>query len=287
MSKRLLVLGASGMLGRVLTEAACEAGLTVITHGHSISNGNVQVSADLCQSDAVATLFATQKPDIVVNLIALTSVDGCEGDLDKAFCLNANIPSWLVQHAPAETRIIQISSDHVYDAHKTKASAENETNLRNVYAMTKRAGELPVLAAGGVALRTNFFGPSHDPRRQSLSDVIRETLQQKKRFSGFSDVFFSPLSMACLSQEILRVAENWSPGLYNLGSRNGLSKLEFARQVTKHYGFDPTLVEPRTLADAALKAARPRGMCMDVSHYEATFNVTLPSLETEIQSLET
>ncbi len=276
------------MLGRVLTRTARAAGFTVISHGNScVAGEEAQLIADLSQRDAVIGLLTTQQPDILVNLIALTNVDECESDLNKAFCLNADIPFWLAQHASPATRVIQISTDHIYDLPGAQAAAESETILQNIYALTKRAGELPVLASGGVVLRTNFFGPSLDPRRQSLSDSIRTTLQRGNTFFGFNDVFFSPLTMSRLSEEILRVAQNWSPGLYNLGSKSGISKFEFARQVAKLYGFDPALIEERAMADAALTAVRPHGMCMNVSHFEATFDVTLPTLEAEIQSLET
>ncbi|MEO9599255.1 SDR family oxidoreductase [Parasphingorhabdus sp.] len=280
-----MILGSSGMLGRTLTATARKAGYSVIAHAIR-APGDEYVRGDLTVPETAKRLLDEHSPDVVVNLVALTSVDQCEADIDQAFQINAGIPTSLAMAASRKTRLIHVSTDHVYDGCKSAPSRESETRLRNAYAVTKLAGELPILTQGSVVLRTNFFGPSYDLRRKSFSDAILNALEGGAGFSGFHDVFFSPLSMVRLSTEILRVAEVWCPGLYNLGSRAGLSKLEFARLVATRYGYDPALLKSQSIDDAVLPASRPRGMVMDVTAFESAYAAILPTLEDEIESLE-
>lgn len=282
---RFLVLGASGMLGHPLSKAIARAGHTCFPHGNSV-RGNDYLRADLLERGAIARLMEETRPDVVVNLVALTSVDACEADLDLAFRLNAEIPDVLSKVASPAVRVIQISTDHVYNGSGDKPNVEADTCLTNVYALTKRAGELPVLARGGVVVRTNFFGPSSTPGRVSFSDAVHKALSDGAPFFGFDDVYFNPLSMARLADEILRAAMFWRPGLYNLGSKTAMSKLDFARQVAKTYGHNPELIGARSLGDAGLTAPRPLGMVMDVTAFEKAHEVSLPSLENEIADLE-
>jgi dTDP-4-dehydrorhamnose reductase len=282
---RFLVLGASGMLGNPLSKAIARAGYTCLAHCNSARVTDC-LRADLLERGAIRRLIKETQPDVVANLVALTSVDDCEADIDRAYRLNAEIPDVVSDVACPAVRVIQISTDHVYDGPGHKPNAEAETRLTNVYALTKRAGELPVLARGGVVLRTNFFGPSSTLGRVSFSDAIHKALTNGEPVMGFDDVYFNPISMARLADEILRVATSWHPGLYNLGSKTAMSKLDFARQVAKCYGHDANLIGALSLGDAGLKAPRPLGMVMDVTAFEQAYEVSLPSLEQEIRDLE-
>lgn len=282
---KILILGGSGMLGRTLAAATREGGHEVIVHANSAS-GEEYVHADLTEAGSIGRLVGSLGPNVVVNLVALTNVDRCEIDPDLAFKMNAKIPAALALAADQNMRLIHISTDHVYDREGADPSSETDTKLRNLYAITKLAGELPIQASSGVVLRTNFFGPSADPRRKSFSDAIRSALESGEGFSGFNDVYFNPLTMSRLSSEILRVVNNWRPGVYNLGSRGGLSKFRFAQLVAKRYGFDSQQLRSRSLSDADLAARRPLGMIMDVAAFEAAYDIVLPTLEDEIESLE-
>lgn len=282
---RFLVLGASGLLGHDLSIAIVRAGYTYFSHSKNFT-GNGYLHADLLEHGSLQRLVKVSCPDVVINLVALTSVDDCEKDPNLAYQLNTEIPKILSQVAAPNIRVIQISTDHVYDGSGILPNVESNVSLTNVYAQTKRMGEMPVLSRGGVVLRTNFFGPSSNLRRASFSDMIKNKLDSGEPFSGFSDVYFNPLSMSRLSAEILHTARLWRPGLYNLGSTTAMSKLDFARRVAKIYGHNPDMIRAISLEDAYLIAKRPRGTVMDIKAYQKVYDVPLPSLDDEIASLE-
>lgn len=285
LSTCVLVLGASGLLGHVLVPHLRGKGFDVITHGNRNAE-NLDVQCDATDSLQLHDIVERSVPDYIINLIALTNVDKCNQDIDLAYRLNVRVVENICKAVSVlpegKGRLIQISTDHVYDK-EGSASGEDETIMRNVYAISKFAGDLAAQRCESVVLRTNFFGPGRIGNRRSFFDTIQDTLEAGKEFRGFDDCFFNPLSAAQLSEEICRVMDRWKPGIYNLGAANGLSKFEFAKKVAQSCGLDESLVLPRSMASVPGLVKRPFNMVTNVASYEAAFGTTLPHIEHEIR----
>ena len=101
-----------------------------------------------------------------------------------------------------------------------------------------------------------------------------------------TDVYFSPLSIDTLCRVIQRTIESPAPGVYNAGSRNGMSKRDFSHAVAARLGLSLAAARDGTQDDLALAARRPKGMMMDSGAFEQAFRLTLPSLVEEIQTAE-
>lgn len=274
------------MLGLHLAPYLRERGHDVVTQGLS-GAAAVDFRVDASDRAAVHAMLDAVRPGAIVNLVAATSVDRCEDHADEAWRLNVRAVETLAQWAGGrdDCHLVQVSTDHVYDG--PGPHGEDDVDIVNVYALSKYAGELAALAAGATVLRTNFFGPSAHPERRSFSDWILAKLAAGEAFTGFEDVLFSPLSMASLSAAVGRVLERPKPGVFNLGSRDGCSKAEFARLVARRFGYDPSLVRPGSQADVRLRARRPADMRMDSSRFEANYDYQLPELRAEIEGMET
>lgn len=280
---RILVSGASGLLGATLAPFLARLGHDVVRHGKS---AGTDVSCDLTDRAATLALLDDMRPDIVVNLVAWTNVDNCEKDPHGAYLLNVrtveNLAAGMRAHRGAF--LIQLSTDQVYDS--PGPSQEGEIRLTNTYALTKYAGELAAALVPGAILRTNFFGSSLLPSRRSLSDWILDNLRGGRPFTAFSDVVTNPLSMTTLSAMISRVIERRIEGVFNLGSRGGMSKADFAFEIARVYGLSTHNVMRGVSGELDLLAYRPKDMSMDCKRFEAAFDVSLPNLGDEIRNLK-
>lgn len=226
------------------------------------------------------------RPDFVINLVAATNVDRCEERPDEAYRLNVRsvetLSGWLKRGQTCH--LIHVSTDQVYEGEGPHR--EDDVNIVNVYALSKYAGELAALAAGATVLRSNFFGPSMLAGRSSFSDWIIARLRAGEAFTAFDDVAFTPLSMATLGAAIARVIEMPAPGVFNLGSRHGMSKAEFAFALARHFGLDASPIRPGSHSAVKLRARRPLDMRMDSTLFEQTFGFILPGTEREISGLD-
>ena len=72
--------------------------------------------------------------------------------------------------------------------------------------------------------------------------------------------------------------------LFRSGSRDGMSKADFAFSVAKELNF-PTHAMKRTTTDQVtfLKTYRPKNMQMDSTKFEHAMNIKLPNLKDEIK----
>lgn len=276
---KVLVLGAGGMLGASLVPALTALGHTVVGHGRDAVG---LLPGDLAQAGETQALVAGAAPAVVVNLAGLTDVDRCEAEPQQAWLANVlTAENVAAACAAAGAHLVHISTDQVYDG----APPRGETQARpgNCYALTKYAGELAALRVSATVLRTNFFGASRHPARRSLTDWLYASLTRNQAIRVFDDVFFSPLSMATLCSMIERAARERPAGVYNLGSRDGLSKADFAFAFARCLGLPAELMTRASVRQAVLKAWRPADMRMDCAKFENTLGVALPRLEEEIE----
>ncbi len=279
---RILITGATGLLGSSLAPALFNAGHEVTTVGRSAASRRV---CDL--SDRVQTVEMVESlvPEIIVNLAALTNVDLCEDDPNLAYRANCLSVTNLCAGIAATGRnpyLVQISTDMVYDGQGPHS--EDAVAIKNTYALSKVAGELAAANGNAVVLRTNFFGRSRASNRNSLSDWLYRSLRDRTPITVFSDVLFSPVAIPTLCRIMLTVLEARPLGVYNLGSQDGLSKADFAFEFAKRLGWSSETLTRGRLADGAiLKARRPTDMRMNSARLSGALRLSLPTLTEEIK----
>lgn len=281
---RVVVLGARGLLGSTLVRHLRDREYETLSHS---STADADVVADLTDASQVRAALAKSAPDVVVNLVALTNVDACERDPRRAYQLNvrtvenvaASMPS-----APGACHLVHLSTDQVYDG--TGPHREDDIAPTNYYGFSKFAGELVAGYVPSTIVRTNFFGPSESPHRATLSDWVVDSLRQRRSITVFDDVRFSPLSLTRLVSLLELVIAKRRTGVFNLGSRDGMTKADFAFTLADALGLSSEHMTRGASDRTNLLAYRPKDMTMDSSRFEAAFDATLPSLKEEIDSVK-
>lgn len=281
---RVLIAGASGLLGTSLTPILREYGHTVISMGYSASN---DIRVDLTDQNSTRLALESARPEVIINLVALTNVDKCELDPQSSYLLNCktveNICSW-VRNTFDSCHVIHISTDQVYDG--CGPHTEDEITIRNQYAISKYAGELSALTVSSTVLRTNFIGISKCDSRSSLTDWLFLSLQNSKRINVFTDVMFSPLSIDSLCRYIEMCISVRPVGVYNVGSKSGMSKADFAFLFANNLGCSDQLLKRVEMENnPSMVAKRPFDMRMNISLFESRMGIDLPTLSNEIKSV--
>jgi len=280
----VLVTGATGLLGSSLYPLLRERGYQITRVGHTKI---CDMNTDLVNYQQTARALDQVKPEVIVNLVALTNVDRCETHPQEAYLLNVkpveNLCAW-IQASGQPCHLIQISTDQVYDG--TGPHAEGELTIRNHYAMSKLAGELAAAAVPRTILRTNFVGRSLCEGRSSFTDWLHSALRSNKPITVFDDLMFSPLAIGTLCDCIERSIVERPNGVFNLGSSDGMSKADFAFAFAAITGL-PTSNLRRSKASAVVTfaARRPTDMRMQCGRFEARMGLKLPQLIEEIHML--
>lgn len=282
--KKILVTGSTGLLGSSLVPYLNKCGYKVVSHA---KNRHANVLFDLADDVQANERLEQIQPDVIVNLVSLTNVELCEDQVNSAYLANTrsveNLVNW-IKSAEHNCHLVQISTDHVYDGERLHN--EDDVNITNNYAFSKYSGELAALQVSSTILRTNFVGRSQVSYRESLSDWLYNSLIAGKDVQVLNDVNFSPLSIKALVEMIALVIETHPVGIYNLGSRCGFSKADFAFAFANRLNL-PTISMTRILSDEAsfFRAYRPKNMLMDSSKFENELRIALPELTDIIEQI--
>lgn len=282
-SSNICVVGGSGMLGSYLIPYLRGIGHRVFCFSRKYHDGDYNVLVNTDSDRSLGDALDICQPSIILNLAALTDVDLCERDPHQAYLCNVGVVErlsrWVTKNSSCH--LIQVSTDHNYD--EEGPQSELDITIKNYYGFSKYAGELAAISVGATVLRTNFFGKSLCAGRQSFSDWSYNALAKRDKISVFEDIFFSPLSMLSLSKCIERVIHNPISGVFNLGSRKGLSKADFVFKLAHVFDFDTDNVTKVLYRDQNFSTPRPSDMRMDSTRFElAYYPGGLPTLEKEI-----
>ena len=162
MGARLLVIGASGLVGSALVRAGRDRGMDVVGAARRV-RGDATLAVDLCDPAAVERVVDTVCPDVVVIASAWPWVDGCERDPARSLRENVGTVENVIR-AAGRARVVYFSTDHVFDGARVTYVETDAPGPLNVYARHKRASEELLLArAESLVVRTSWvFGPEED-----------------------------------------------------------------------------------------------------------------------------
>jgi dTDP-4-dehydrorhamnose reductase len=251
---RWLVTGAHGMLGREVVAQLRSAGVEV--------TALTRADLDITESSAVGEAVAGHQ--VVVNTAAWTDVDGAEAHEAAATAVNGDAVSLLAAAcASAGARLLQPSTDYVFDGHGTTPYAENApTAPINAYGRSKRAGELAVLNRlpdRGYVVRTAWLYGAHG---KSFVATMLHLAATRDTVSVVTDQVGQPTSARFLAAQLIELGRRASegaapPGVYH-GTASGVASwFDLARAVFANAGLDPERVHPTTSDQFVRPAPRP------------------------------
>ena len=279
---KILILGSSGMLGKSFFRLS--------KNKHKIFTSGMQKrECDITKIKNLHRLIYLSNPDIILNFSGLTSIEYCEKNKSKATLINSKLLKNIFKikrEGKYNYWVIHISTDQMYDAKffNKKSDENSRKSINNFYTKTKLISEKYCKPNKALVLRTNFFGKSYS-NKKSLTDWFFHSIKKNKRISVFNDVYFSPIRMATLCKIILKLIENnfGERGLYNLGSKNGVSKYKFFKTFLKYLKIKYKNYES-TKVRKILIIKRSKNMIMNSKKFEKKFNIILPNLENEIKN---
>lgn len=265
-ASRILVLGASGMLGhavlRVFSDSAgFEAWGTVRSAGAgrrlSASVQDRLISGvDVENPDSLARAFAQCQPNVVINCVGLVKQLAEANDPLLTLPLNAMLPHRLARLCEvAGARLIHVSTDCVFDGAKGGYGEADAPNARDLYGLSKYLGEVDQPHA--VTLRTSIIGPELGGGANGL---VGWFLSQDKPVSGYTKAVFSGLSTVELAR-IMRDQVLPHPelrGLYHV-SAAPISKHDLLRLLAEAWGKITRIIpDDKLRIDRSLDSSRFR-----------------------------
>lgn len=285
--KKLLITGVSGLLGNNLAYYfARKFDVIGFYNEHPVAIPGIRTErCDLLNSETCRRMVKGFHPNIIIHCASLASVDRCEGDPEHSERLNVACTRQVVEALDgADTHLVYISTDSVYEGTKGHYSEGDAIHPLNVYGRTKWEGERLVLErTGSLVLRTNLFGWNIQDKT-SIGEWILCELAAGKPINGFKDAVFSTIYTMELARAIDVALRERISGLYNCGSSDSCSKFEFALRIADRFGFDRRLVRPISIDDFQFRALRGKNLSFSTKKIEAALGYRMPTIDQSIDA---
>ena len=264
---KILVLGASGMLGNAVLRVFAESdGFDAF--GTVRSNRALRLlpplveqrlisGVDVENMDSLLAVFGQVKPDVVVNCIGLVKQLSEADDPLSAIPINSLLPHRLARLcAVSGSRLVHMSTDCVFAGSKGMYTEADAPDAEDLYGRSKLLGEVDYPNA--ITLRTSIIGHELDGARS----LVGWFLSQSGSVRGFRKAIFSGLPTV----EIARLIRDYvlpNPnlrGLYHV-SADPINKYDLLKLVADVYGKTIDIeVDESFMIDRSLDSSRFRSV---------------------------
>lgn len=280
---RILLLGATGQVGRELDAAFADFGeLTGADRG----------AADLTRPEQIRSLVRRAEPEVILSAAAYTAVDRAESEPALAMAINAEAPGVLAEEAlRLGALLVHYSTDYVFDGSKQEPWTEaDEPHPLNQYGASKLAGEQAIMGSGcrSLIFRTSWV---YGPRGHNFLFTMLRLARERDRIAVVADQFGAPTSSIEIAAATRKIVEgvmggrfgeekDWA-GVYHLTCAGATSWFGFAQAIFARAGDllggkTPQLA-PIATEDYPTPAQRPRNSLLSNARLKARFGMELAS----------
>ncbi len=267
---KILVTGASGLLGSKLTELLVNKEYEVYSgyYTHKPKYG-IPVKLDVSSENIVSKIISRIKPDIIVHSAALTNVDKCETDKDLAFKINViGTRNIALSSKKYNVFLIYGSTDYIFNGDKGLYNEDDTPDPINYYGLTKLKGEkeiMNILSEYCIVRPSVIYGSIPASGKINFSLWVIEKLRNNESINVVIDQWNSPTLNINLAEMIIEVMKRRLTGIYHLAGATRISRYEFAKLIAKSFELDDALINPINSSGINWIAKRPRDSSLDVS----------------------
>jgi dTDP-4-dehydrorhamnose reductase len=259
---RVLVVGASGLVGTHLVRAARARGLEV-TGAARNPTGEATLKVDLLDRASLDAALSAVQPELVALCSAWPWVDGCEKDPARSHRENVDtVANAVAATRGSKTSLLWFSSDHVFDGSLPRHGEADAPHPLSVYARHKREAEDLLLARGEVLVaRTAWVFGAEKAKKNFLYRVVdaaraNTPLEVPREQSG------CPTWAGWLADSALILLAQGQRGLLHLSGPELLSKAAWARKLAAQLGLPNFEVREVEWVQAGQVAPRPASVCL-------------------------
>ena len=263
--KKVLVLGADGMAGHMITLYLSELKKYEVYDFCYIKKMRKKSQlVDVTDFNYFDHQISIIEPDVIINCIGILN-EKCDENPMLASYINAFFPHYLTnKFINTSCKIIHLSTDCVFNGEKGSYDEEDIKDATSIYGITKGMGEFN--NNKDLTIRTSFIGPDI----KDGTGLFNWFMKQEDAIDGYQNVWWTGLTNLELAKIINHVIENDMTGLYNIVPKEKINKydlLNILKNVFKK-GKVKIYAETRKKSDKSLITIRDNYNYNIKSYYE-------------------
>lgn len=274
---RLLVVGASGLVGSELCKQGGEGAMGAARH----VEGAATVRLDLLDRKNLDAVLAGASPDAVAICSAWPYVDGCESDPLRSRRDNVEtVTNLIAATAGTKVRLLFFSTDHVFDGRKPGRYVESDAvNPLSVYAKHKRETEELLLTRGQALICRTAWVFGVEARRKNFVYRVLEHVRSGKELKVPSGQSGCPTWTGWLCASALTLLQQGTDGVVHLTGEQEFTKAQWAREITQALGLQGLNLTETDWRESGQLAPRPDRVAITSERHSLTQGPVRPILQ--------
>lgn len=282
---RVLVTGASGLVGGAVSRLAAQAGHEVVgvvgRFAGELPGTSRRLSVDLAERAEVISAVAEVAPAAIVNAAAVSEPAACEQDPARSRRLNVDLPGWLAEEAARRAiRLLHLSSEQVFSGDRAPYRRDDPVAPINAYARQKVESETVVHATAGalaVTVRAPLLAGNSPSGRRSLHERLLADWAAGRTPKLYVDEIRQVCHADNLARVLLEVLDRPDlHGIFHWAGAEALSRHELGLRLRAHFGLDERrapIVAVRRADDPAAAAVRQADLTLDLEPLASALSV--------------
>jgi dTDP-4-dehydrorhamnose reductase len=286
--KKILILGASGMLGSQLLKYFNKSQFQIYsTKRDSVTNPN-QFRFDAAIDNVSRITNKIIGVDYVINCIGVIKphiLNSNPESIEKSIRVNSLFPHILNSDAMDKNyRIIQIATDCVFSGKHGSYNEISPHDPQDVYGKTKSLGE--VRSNNFMNVRSSIIGPEEGRSTSLWEWVVNQPLNAT--IDGYTDHFwngvttkvFAELCFGLINRDIFRA------GTFHFLPENTVSKFELVKQIAGRNNRLDIKITPKTTGDAINRTLGTLDPAFNVAMWNSAGYSTPPKIEEMVKAAQ-
>ena len=267
---KILILGASGMAGHIITLYFKEQGYDVTGFTRRPVSFCNNIIGDAMNPNDVKSAILSDDYDVVINAIGVLN-QNAEDHKSMAVLLNGYLPHFIEDTLrDSKTKLIHMSTDCVFAGNTGPYYEDSFPDGKIFYDRSKAIGE--VNDDKNLTFRNSIVGPDCNEKGIGLFNWF---MKQDGPINGFTGAIWTGVTTLTLAKAMEQAIKENLTGLYNLVNNESINKFDLCGLFNKYFRNDQIVINPsdKLKLDKSLR------------HRRTDFTFVVPSYEQQIKEM--
>lgn len=267
---KILILGASGMAGHIITLYFKEQGYDVTGFTRRPVSFCNNIIGDAMNPNDVKSAILSDDYDVVINAIGVLN-QNAEDHKSMAVLLNGYLPHFIADTLrDSKTKLIHMSTDCVFAGNTGPYYEDSFPDGKIFYDRSKAIGE--VNDDKNLTFRNSIVGPDCNEKGIGLFNWF---MKQDGPINGFTGAIWTGVTTLTLAKAMEQAIKENLTGLYNLVNNESINKFDLCGLFNKYFRNDQIVINPsdKLKLDKSLR------------HRRTDFTFVVPSYEQQIKEM--
>lgn len=267
---KILVLGASGMAGHIITLYFKEQGYDVTGFTRKPISFCKNIIGDAMNPQSIKDAIFSENFDVVINAIGVLN-QNAEDHKSMAVMLNGYLPHFIADTLKdSKTKLIHMSTDCVFAGNTGPYYEDSFPDGKIFYDRSKAIGE--VNDDKNLTFRNSIVGPDCNENGIGLFNWF---MKQDGPINGFTGAIWTGVTTLTLAKAMEQAIKENLTGLYNLVNNESINKFALCGLFNRYFRNGKVQINPsdKLQLDKSLR------------HRRTDFSFVVPSYEQQIKEM--